>query len=439
MPSLVGPAPTDVSTATPAPTAISTLTVEPTGKPADENLDGGFSIQSIVTGSGCEQTSTTDVVSVGDAVEFLCDGEVGPESDNTNDVTRTFSNLTSGWQYQLNNGAWRSTVTSPQSDNEFTAFTVRLRPTSAVSPGTSGFITVSLTTSDGISGYTTTLGATRAQATPVAADLQLVCSPSPVTVNINQPQTVNCTYSGRSTLGTRQVMLTQIVVQAPNNWTIAGSVGTVSNGNRRLTIGPNAVISFSPVQSYQFSYTLTPSCSASASNQSVAHTSQFSFNSSTGNTGAAFTGQVARGSTPLVSVSVISSTLGWSQPVTFSNSTVIGNMAYQVTSTSCTGWNVTVTASPFVYSGGSGGSNIPASSFNLTSSTNPTSTSGSLAGVSRQTTTGGMNTTIKVLRATNGNGIGSYQQTLNFSLTIPAQSRAGSYLSTITLTTAAAP
>ena len=45
----------------------------------------------------------------------------------------------------------------------------------------------------------------------------------------------------------------------------------------------------------------------------------------------------------------------------------------------------------------------------------------------------------KVVQANAGYGLGTYTQALDVSLTIPAQSRAGTYTGTLTTTIAAAP
>lgn len=116
------------------------------------------------------------------------------------------------------------------------------------------------------------------------------------------------------------------------------------------------------------------------------------------------------------------------------------------------GWNVTVQSSAFVYSGTEGGTDIPASNFSLTSSAAPVYVAGqaidttgtdlaptgpqlgTLAGVS-----GTLDTARKTIRAGVGYGQGNYTQALSVSLTIPGQSKAGTYTGTMTVTISAAP
>lgn len=118
------------------------------------------------------------------------------------------------------------------------------------------------------------------------------------------------------------------------------------------------------------------------------------------------------------------------------------------------GWNVTIQSSAFAYTGTNGGINIAASNFSLTSAAEPVAT----AGQAVDTDTDGTGTDIangpmvpstspvgtldaarKTVHANAGYGQGTYTQGLGVSLTIPAQSRAGTYTGTLTTTISAAP
>jgi hypothetical protein len=284
------------------------------------------------------------------------------------------------------------------------------------------------------------------EATPTASDLALNCTPNPnpATVNAGQPVTVDCTYSAVSSLGTRTVTLSQITVPAPSGWSIASTVGTVAGTT--LTINPNAPISYNEApaqaQSYAFSYTLTPDCTASTTNQNVAITSQFTFNGGSATAGAAFTGQVARTDASALAISLQTpSALGWTQPFSFTANTVTGSIVYRLTASGCGGWNVQVSASDLIYSGDNNGTAIPAANLQLTSAGSPAVVTGSGTGVTAQPASGPMSPTSpkKVLAADIGSGIGSYDQQLHFSLEIPANTRVGSYKSTIFITSATGP
>lgn len=116
------------------------------------------------------------------------------------------------------------------------------------------------------------------------------------------------------------------------------------------------------------------------------------------------------------------------------------------------GWNVTVQSSGFVYSGAEGGTAIPAANFSLSLSHAPQAISGqaidstgtdsaptgpqlgALAGVS-----GPLDVARTTLRAGIGYGQGAYTQALDVSLTIPGQSRAGTYRAAMTVTINAGP
>ena len=115
------------------------------------------------------------------------------------------------------------------------------------------------------------------------------------------------------------------------------------------------------------------------------------------------------------------------------------------------GWNVTLHASDFTYSGSHAGTPIPAANLLLAVAHPPTRTSGqaiSATGGPRTTNvTGALDATRKTLHADGPSGgltptfygIGTYQQALDLTLTIPGGSRAGSYATTLTVTIAAGP
>ncbi|MBI5949962.1 MAG: WxL domain-containing protein [Chloroflexi bacterium] len=109
------------------------------------------------------------------------------------------------------------------------------------------------------------------------------------------------------------------------------------------------------------------------------------------------------------------------------------------------GWNVTILASAFVYSGTNGGTDIPAANFALTSAGAPAATAGQAidaAGgprVPAASPVGSLDTARKTIQADAGFGQGTYTQALGVTLTIPARSRAGTYTGTLTTTIAAGP
>jgi hypothetical protein len=137
-------------------------------------------------------------------------------------------------------------------------------------------------------------------------------------------------------------------------------------------------------------------------------------------------------------------------PVTFSTGvqTSTGTMTLTVTDTSPItglGWNVTILASAFVYSGPNGGSNIPAASFVLTSAAAPARVSGQAIDptngpkVPATSPLGPLNIARKVLQANALSGAGTYTQALGVSLTIPARARTGTYTTSLTTTIAIGP
>ena len=109
------------------------------------------------------------------------------------------------------------------------------------------------------------------------------------------------------------------------------------------------------------------------------------------------------------------------------------------------GWNVTILSSAFVYSGTNNGANIPAANFALTSAAAPVMTAGQAIDatggpkVPAVSPVGALNTARKTIQANTAFGKGAYTQVLGVTLTIPAQSRAGTYTGTLTTTIAAGP
>ena len=109
------------------------------------------------------------------------------------------------------------------------------------------------------------------------------------------------------------------------------------------------------------------------------------------------------------------------------------------------GWNVTILSSAFAYTGANSGTNIPAANFSLSSAAAPVMTAGQVIDatggpkVPTISPLGTLDTARKTVQANVGFGLGTYTQALGVSLSIPAQSRVGTYTGTITTTIAAAP
>lgn len=130
-----------------------------------------------------------------------------------------------------------------------------------------------------------------------------------------------------------------------------------------------------------------------------------------------------------------------------SNQTNSGTMVLTVDDSSATGdgWNVTVQAGNFVYSGDNAGTDIPAANFALTAAATPVSTAGQTIDVTggpkvpSVSPVGALDTARKVIQADVGYGQGTYTQDLSVDLTVPGQSRAGTYTGTLTTTITAAP
>jgi hypothetical protein len=147
-----------------------------------------------------------------------------------------------------------------------------------------------------------------------------------------------------------------------------------------------------------------------------------------------------------LSASVANLTLA---PVTFSHNQQVSTGSMTLTASAGTldllGWNVTIQASTFAYSGPNGGTNIPASNFALTSAAAPVLVSGQAIDATGGPTVpatsplGTLDVARKVLQANVTFGKGTYTQALGVSMTIPAQARAGTYTTSLTTTISAGP
>jgi hypothetical protein len=126
--------------------------------------------------------------------------------------------------------------------------------------------------------------------------------------------------------------------------------------------------------------------------------------------------------------------------------TSAGTMTLTVTdSEPGAGWNVTILASAFAYSGPYSGANIPAANLSIIEARSPVLSSGQAIDptggpkVPPSGATGALDVARKTIQAEAGYGGGTYTQELAVSLVVPADSRAGTYTSSLTLTVSAGP
>jgi hypothetical protein len=109
------------------------------------------------------------------------------------------------------------------------------------------------------------------------------------------------------------------------------------------------------------------------------------------------------------------------------------------------GWNVTILSSALAYTGTNSGTAIPAANFSITTANAPSMTAGEAVDatngpkVPATGATGTLDAARKTVQANAGYGEGTYTQALAVSLSVPAQSRAGTYTATLTTTISAAP
>jgi hypothetical protein len=161
---------------------------------------------------------------------------------------------------------------------------------------------------------------------------------------------------------------------------------------------------------------------------------------------AALSASVANGSFPAVTYSHTNQTTSTSITLTATDTGQCGILG-------CTneGWNVTLLASSFAYSGPNGGTAIPAANLAITNAHPPTLVSGQgidpIHGPQTTNVTGALNVSRKTLQADGPTGtlfktyygIGTYQQAIDVNLVIPGLARAGTYTTTLTVTISAGP
>lgn len=160
----------------------------------------------------------------------------------------------------------------------------------------------------------------------------------------------------------------------------------------------------------------------------------------------ALSASVANGAFPAVTYSHTNQT-------TSASLTLTATDTGQCILTICTnqGWNVTLLASSFAYSGPNSGTAIPAANLTITTARPPTVVSGqaiSPTGGPRTTSvTGALNVARKTLQADGPTGtiiltyygIGTYEQVIDVNLVVPGGSRAGTYTTTLTVTISTGP
>lgn len=101
------------------------------------------------------------------------------------------------------------------------------------------------------------------------------------------------------------------------------------------------------------------------------------------------------------------------------------------------GWVVTQQVGAFAYTGDNAGATIGAANFSVTSVGTVTATAGTDDATTVAAGAGGtLDSARTVLSAAAGEGEGAYTAPVNVNLTVPADSRAGSYAATLTTTVA---
>jgi hypothetical protein len=378
---------------------------------------------SVVGGSGnCIQVSASDVVPAEQEVVFECTkSQSGP-------FKLDVAAPPSGWfyRYQIgtNSSGWLNVASLTEASGSIASATVALKPSASVLPGSTVSLSVALRRPNDTFQYQVTLGATRNMD---GANFQLACDPATVSVATGATGTSNCAVSATNI--------------APGAQVAVSSIGVSMNPATGWTVSPTPTSgSLTGATSFPFTISLSPVCGAAVSppapNVQISSSLSFMGSGFAGPGGSITAAHNATATT--VNAWITGASMDWTKTYSLGPQLDGGSLSYQVEATDgCAGWNVQLAATDFVYSGSANGSNIPAANFAVTGSGAPTGAS--LTGVGRPTTSGTLNSSLKLLNATEGNGLGTYDHAVDLGITIPGGARVGTYTSTVTITAASGP
>jgi hypothetical protein len=236
---------------------------------------------------------------------------------------------------------------------------------------------------------------------------------------------VTCTITGNPSLETRAVTVDSVTATAPDGWAIDAPAADGVVDDNTVSFAPATEIGAG--ESVSVSLSLTPACVASTDPAPLEIVSTLSGDARRVIAGPATTIHLTR-SAGSQSVLITSSPLAWQSDRSSGELTLHGTLAYQLQNTGCEGWAVTLSADPLTSDAPGDGATIPPSNIAVSS-----------AGVSpgdgvMAAPPGTLDRTATVLTASPGQGIGTWDQTLGLTVTVPADVASGTYATTVTVT-----
>lgn len=439
------PAPTEIPptpippTEIPAPTAIPATeapvvtepdpvaTEAPTDPTATAIADTPVAIPPVVV---CNQSTRAEKVAVGEPVEYRCSFTGGP-------LNLVLVTIPPGWEYSFDGKVDSYTdlllTDSVAFDQESGDIRLFLRANEQAEPGEANF-DLEFRGDDGALQSPTTavtlIAHLKAIPDPTVDDLDLTCNVDSLLVEVGATAAVECSIS--STIDT-PVTVSSISIPALSGWSVTSGLDNSQSGV--LTVYPSALVaSNAPVL---FSFNLAPSCAANPAGTILELTSTFEFEG-VQNDGPMRSLTISRSDEASISTSITESSLGLATQFSFQPQQVESSLTYHVTATGCAGWSVQISATDYIYSGPvPGGWDIPSSNISLVSNT-VSALQGQGVGL-HSPQSGVLGGSLQVLAAGTGDGPGSYEQTLNFTTTIPGHAPVGSYTSVLTIYATAAP
>ncbi len=449
-PTVVVPAPTTAST--PSPTSVATPTPAPrTSSVALMNSTASSDAISGCTGNGpasvapgAELTATCTLVRTGQTTVTF---DIGVPTNETGQAAAgwkvrvafgTGTSQTSGWVTSAtkftassNVGFFTVSLLAPDSDviGEVVSSTVRV---SFSNPGEQHPKVGSAT-----------ITAISKPAAPDLSKLRLTCNPEGPSIIRGASQEITCAVNVPSDLRDTAIGIRSVTIKAPAGWAVTPSVDHTVDDKGAMTITPDPSTIVQPGATWSFTMNVAPACSAPATGGWTISARVVAIRG--GETGdvvdlpeTMFQATATDGS-HTASASVVESVLDWDFAASFHDQHATGSLTYEVSGSGCSGWNVSLAANPFIYTGEAGGASLEPRHLQLVSTGEPITGSGDGTGVTATGVTGSLDEPRTVLTAASGDGDGTYQQQLGVSITVPGGTPPGIYRSTITVNAATGP
>jgi outer membrane biosynthesis protein TonB len=275
------------------------------------------------------------------------------------------------------------------------------------------------------------------------SEVNITCSPEAASIIRGASQQVTCAVNMPSDLREAAIIIRGVAISAPEGWSVTPSVDHIVEDDGGITLTPDPTTTVQPGGTWSFTMNASPACSAPA-------TGGWTISARIAPIRGGVTGDdvdlpetvfqaTATDGSHTASASVVESSLDWDFEASFGDQQATGSLTYKVSGSGCSGWNVSLAANPFTYTGEAQGSALEPGHLQLASTGEPVPELGDGTGVTATGVIGSLDEPRTVLTAASGHGDGTYQQRLNVSITVPGGTPPGTYSSTITVNAATGP